>query len=412
MSTHSAGRGIAVVIIVAMLLPTDSVVIAASLGVAEPAPFGHAVPGDEEVIFQSPEEALSADLKLVADARGWTLAEAKAFYEGEQAVERIAEAVASRWPEVFVGTALSSDPMGAPSLIIKGSASDALLELVAPSRASIEIVDDQPYSFAELQDRKHEVHSALLALGFVEVVTSSNALSAGRITVKLMTEPTLPSSVSEILAAVPAELRPSVDLTLHHRPIVVAETAFGGMTLLDGGFLECTSGWTVQVEGGLTRGISGAGHCVGVDQVAHASPSHNHPTTFKQQHEGQWGDVEWYTTNVGEPDDFYADDSLIRDVSSVEPIANLSIGEPVCVYGRASFTRDCSLDVLDPSIECGNLNRIVQMNGDTQIGGDSGGPWYFGNEAYGGHFGNCFGLDSFTLASNFDEALGVFVPIN
>lgn len=50
------------------------------------------------------------------------------------------------------------------------------------------------------------------------------------------------------------------------------------------------------------------------------------------------------------------------------------------------------------------------MNGDTLGGGDSGGPWYFGNKAYGAHQGNCDTRDSFSKASHFDEALGIFVP--
>jgi hypothetical protein len=88
------------------------------------------------------------------------------------------------------------------------------------------------------------------------------------------------------------------------------------------------------------------------------------------------------------------------------------VNEAICAYGRSSNQRDCSLEVQDASIACGALNRLVQMNGDTQIGGDSGGGWSFNFTAFGGHYGNCDGRDSFSVADLFDEALGVFVPIN
>lgn len=53
------------------------------------------------------------------------------------------------------------------------------------------------------------------------------------------------------------------------------------------------------------------------------------------------------------------------------------------------------------------------MDGDTAIGGDSGGGWSFAGTAYGGHYGNCSpdfpNRDAWSVASLFDEAIGVRV---
>lgn len=370
------------------------------------------VTSDGVDVVQSYEEALAQDLELIADARGWTSEEAQLYFRAEQAIGRVAVEVAAKRPDMFVGSALSRDPSGPPTLFIKGPADSFIAELVSAAGVEIVVADNQPFSFDELEARKIRVHRALQALGFTQVVTRVNITGAGVIPAAVRLEPGLAATAEAILSAIPADLRSSVELTFHDAPIVVPEAAFGGMSLLDAGFLECTSGWTVQRVGSSTRGISGADHCISVDQVSHANPPHNHATAWQNGHAGQWGDVEWYTTNQAEADDFYADVGLIRDVAAVEPRAAIAVNESICVFGWASFDRDCSLDVLDASIACGALDRLVQMDGDTQIGGDSGGGWSFNFTAYGGHFGNCGGLDSFSVADLFDEALGIFVPVN
>ena len=82
-----------------------------------------------------------------------------------------------------------------------------------------------------------------------------------------------------------------------------------------------------------------------------------------------------------------------------------------------SNDRDCSLEVQDLSHACTDngitANRLVVMNGDTAIVGDSGGGWSFGNRAYGGHYGDCspdFPTGTHgSVAALFDEAIGVRV---
>lgn len=358
--------------------------------------------------LQPADEALNQDLAAVADARGWSDSEATSYNRAEHGVGRLAETVAERWPEAFVGSALSPEPGGAPTLYIKGPADEGIRALVEASAVKIILADLQPFSLAELEARKILVHRELEALGFRQVVTGFSLGDAGLIKAAVTRERGHLTDSEAVVASLSADIRASVDLTIRDIPIVEPEGAFGGMLTNSAAGPECTSGWTVIQLNTGTRGVSSAGHCIGVININH--PGHAlHPTTWKNGVEGQWGDVEWYTTAQAEADDFYSEAAVIRDVGAIEPAAGISENEAICVYGRASPTRDCSLSVLNVSIACGNLNRLVQMNGDTQVGGDSGGPWYFGTTAFGGHFGNCGGLDSFSKASFFDEALGISV---
>jgi hypothetical protein len=159
--------------------------------------------------------------------------------------------------------------------------------------------------------------------------------------------------------------------------------------------------------------IGDAGHCgVFMDEIVH--PGHgNHAVVGGAQYVGQWGDFGYvFVPNQNKPDDFYSDPDVIRDVNAVKLHAGIAQGEAVCAYGRSSNERACMF-VANPSVNCGGaLQRVVRMNADHQIPGDSGGPWFFGLTAYGFHRGGCGGSgnDHFSVADLIDNALLVYVP--
>lgn len=366
---------------------------------------------------QSNEESLAQDLGLVAEAKGWTVEEAAADHRAAEAVGRIAEQVAAERPDIFVGSVLSPEPGEAPSLYVKGPADDFVRSLVASAEIPIKLVDNQPYSFDELEERKIQVHRALEDQGFRHVSTGFSVAGGGEVTAGVSRHTGLPTEAAEILSGLPASLRDSVVLTVSDVPIALDESAFGGMQLRDDGANECTSGWSVWDASGTT-GATGAGHCSGINQIVDPNVGVVN-LAFQAEHRGQWGDVEWYTSAQLEPAKFYADSNNVRYVKAVEPRASISAGESVCLYGRASNVRDCSLDVQNVSQACTNAgvfnDRLVLMDGDVGINGDSGGGWSFNFTAFGSHKGNCNPdfpqQDTFSVADLYDEALGVRVRI-
>lgn len=374
---------------------------------------------EEEGGVEESSQTVKDDLALVAEANGWTIEEANANHAAGDLIGAIAEQVARERPELYVGAGLADEPGDAPTLYIKGPADQFIRDLVAASDIKIVLADNQPYSFDELEARKLRVHHALEALGFRYVATSVNIAGAGVIPAGVALEEGLVSRATDILAALPADLRSSVQLTLHEAPNVVDLAAFGGMRVRDTGVGAgiCTSGFSVRQLATGTLGISTAGHCNSMDQVTH--PGHgNHVITFQGEHRGQWGDIEWHSTAEPEPDDFYSDPDIIRDVSAIEPRANIVLNESVCFFGRTSLDRDCSLQVADVSQSCTNAgvfnDRLVLMDGaGVAAGGDSGGPWFFGNKAYGSMKGFCQpnfpNQITFSVADLYDEAVGVVV---
>ena len=374
---------------------------------------GDQVPLPDEPAVQSDADALQQDLALIARAQGWSDPEAATYFASERALGEVAARIAAERPLLFVGSELSRSPGGSPKLYVKGDADELVKAIVRESGFPITIVDGQPYSFSELEERKRRVHDAALEAGFEQVVTGFDFTRRGLITITVAPPAGTHETPESILAILPHDLRSEVEVAITEDSLFSPDGAFGGMWFGDAQAVppeQCTSGWTVRKLNSILRGVTTAGHCAGIDHIIH--PGHGqHSAALQSQHEGQWGDVEWYTTPEFENDDFYADAITVRDVTAVEPRAAISLNEFICVYGQASNDRDCSLYVTDVSNACGPvLDRLVTMSGDTSSIGDSGGGWSLATTAYGGHYGPCLGLDSFTVADLFDEAIGVWVP--
>lgn len=373
-----------------------------------------------EAVALSPEEALAHQLALVAVSHGWTVAEAAAQYRTAEVIGSIAERVAAERPDIFVGSALSVQPLGAPTLYIKGPADKFVRELVDASGMRIILADNQPFSFDELEARKLRVHDVLQAQGFHNISARVNITGGGRIPVEVTIEAGLSSMPTQILSSLPSDLRSSIDLTVIDRPVGVDTTSFGGMLVTVSGNGNSTSGFSVVHTASGATGVTTAGHAPNAGSNGIVHPGHNvsHTLTFQAEHRGQWGDIQWHTTNYAEPDDFYLNEFTIQDVVGIEARANISLNEVVCQYGRFSNDLDCSLVVFDVSEACtinGVFNdRLVLMNGITSTFGDSGGPWSYGGRAYGSQKGWCVSQtkDAWSVADLFDEALGVTVRTN
>lgn len=254
-------------------------------------------------------------------------------------------------------------------------------------------------------------------MGFRDVVTAVDESTSTVEATVTRTPSRANATSSSLLAALPVDFRAGVRLSIAAGDVAVDEHAYGGMWVRDDGVNECTSGWAVTGAGGVT-GVTTAGHCDGINEIDEPGVG-AFGLTHQGEHRGQWGDVEWKTSASHiEPDDFYATATEVRDVQAVEPRANITVGESICVYGRSSNSRDCSHTVLRTSISCTNSgvfnDRLVAMNAkNTTIGGDSGGGWSFNFTAYGSHKGGCTvdnGLRNvFSVADLYDEALGVTV---
>ncbi|MDN3239699.1 hypothetical protein [Glycomyces tritici] len=373
---------------------------------------GTARADDPEDGYQTPEEGLRDDLARTAAAHGWTLAQAEAQYRVTEVIDDIASQIAPERLDVFVGTALSERPGGTPTLYIKGEADEFVRSVVEASGLDVTIADRQPFSYLELQDRNDRLNRELIGLGYADLSSGAD-ITNGTITVDLAAQPGLPSDPEAIRERLSEEFRRGVALTVVDSLGNTAQYAYGGMAAYKDGALWCTIGWTVVDPQGTT-GVSSAGHCTGLDQAG--KPGYGFAKLeLEAEHRGFYGDVEWHTTSTIDVARFYAAPYVKRDTLSVEPWWEFTVGETICVFGRATNERDCSLDVEDVLWSCtlqGYLTEgLVRMDGVNTDSGDSGAGWSWNNQAYGSHVGLCYGKSVFTRADLLPQALDVSVML-
>lgn len=382
--------------------------LGASNALAEDTSGPTSVESGAQPIFQSDAEAAAQDLAAAAAAHGWSKDQAIAYTIAEAAIGKVAETVAAERPEVFVGSAIADNPSEPPVLFVKGISDEYVRGLVASAGIPIDIRDGQPLSYAELQERTTLINDSLLESGYTDVSSLYDLYAGGVIDVEVVATPGLADDPADVARLLPADVRNAVRITVLPGVQGGPDGLFGGMRTRDDGTNVCTTGFTVErISTGL-RGVASAGHCgIFVNEAVH--PGHGtHQIDHYTSYVGSLGDFQWFTSGQVETDDFYSDTDTIRDVTAVELQSGLSQNEAVCAYGRSSNDADCSLRISNVNVNCGPTpGNQVRMNGDTQIPGDSGGPWYWGTVAYGLHRGGCgtSGNDHFSVAALVDNAI-------
>lgn len=380
---------------------------------AAPASAGQEAPGDRPAHGHAlgRQAAEGADLELIAAQTGRSVADIARERDVADRLGAVQERLAAERPGLYAGARLT--PGGGATLYVKGPADDLVRRLVRESGVAIDVVEGRQYSWLELEERSRRLHRAIAGRGYRNIATSFDE-ATGTVEATVTRGPGLPATARDLRAALPAELRAGTRLAVQDASVGGDEHAFGGNWVRVSGDNMCTSGFSVT--NGSVTGVTTAGHCTGINEIVEPGVG-VHGLTHRAEHRGQWGDIEWKTSAHIEPAQFYASASDLRQVNSVEPRANLTVGEAICVYGRSSNSRNCGTTVFRTSVSCtvnGFFNdRLVAMSSSVTIGGDSGGGWTFGTRAYGSTKGRCTydgaSRNVFSVADLYDEALGVSV---
>lgn len=160
----------------------------------------------------------------------------------------------------------------------------------------------------------------------------------------------------------------------------------GGATLS-----TCTSGFVVANSAG-TRGILTAAHC-GNTQSYSDFDGTSTTTTFISEILDADQDVQWHTTPQSEVPEFYADlTTSARVLTGRRLYSSTSVGNTVCHRGITSGYSCGSVDSVtyQPTYAnaCGTVacaSTYIRVSGPNLAcsGGDSGGPWFNGQTAFG-----------------------------
>lgn len=245
-----------------------------------------------------------------------------------------------------------------------------------------------PLSFQDLTKRVESLQSQLTAAGLA-VGVSADSASGGVI---------LHSADSKVEAGTVSEA--NAILTADSVPFTWGDTLpqfmYIGGRLEDNTtiFLKCTGGFTVHPSGSTNRRLVLAGHCGSVgDNSTYAGHGgflfkSSTNTVIRDIGTIDQSGVSW------DPQVFFGAGDT-RTVQAVEPFSSMHIGDVVAKYGQTtgysvgtiSEKHACSPLGCDPE----SLFVTVKSSDGSQMcdHGDSGGPWMFGDTAYGvTSFGN------------------------
>lgn len=361
-------------------------------------------------------EKETRNLKAIAGAEDAQQVDAATRYAWQNDVAVAATELETRFPDAYAGTEIiSNDP---PSAVIrfKGAVPSVAADLfshVSPG-VQIKIEGSEPLSQTEINRLVEQVtRLAWKASGATSLATDYER-ATGRVTVTASVGPNEQKQVSRVANRISESLERS---GVHNvRVVTVPDAAIdearngGGRLEVGGGAgLECTAGFNVINAAGTSSGIATAGHCSNSLTHENISGQTEYAVSYVAGHVGTYGDFQWGVTSDTEIDDFFYNAGVLRDVSSVaSPIVN----QYLCRYGQTTGAQCAEVENnnICSTTSSGTACNLTRMKNDEASGGDSGGPWYYGNTAYGFHRGSVGTIlgsrDVFSKATLIDEALG------
>lgn len=347
------------------------------------------------------------DLATMAADEKITLDEAIDRYGWHESFSILVSELRDEHPDAFAGARIEQD--GNPWVAFASAAPDGAQSRLAEFNERVmrgtgreaELRADRGFTEADLDRRLAEVHATVLGRrDLVAQVSSGYDVESGTIAVDVEAagmQADDRKQVADSLRNDHSILR-GVDIEVVERVQAQDDAIYGGSAIS-----TCTSGFSVTKSG--TRGMSTAAHC------GNSQSDGSVTLYFQNEHDGWWGDVQWHTSSSYEADDFYSGsfEANLRDVSGV---GFATEGQSLCRNGK-STGKEC--DTVYQLNHCvGDRCHLTAMHNDEASGGDSGGPWFYGNTAYGIHSGykwwNFKYRDVFTPVRYIDDGMpGVYV---
>ncbi len=372
-------------------------------------------------IADSVSDAELEDLQTIANQKGVSIQAAIDRYAWNDNFALAVSMIREASPEAFAGAEIVDGDHA--WVAFSEGAPDAALEIVdefsnAHKGVSVEVRDNLGFTEGGLLKAIEAVHFAVLARPEVTNASTGFDYSTGRLTSIVLISSSLPDSVLDDIRMVGTEKLDDAGLEEVLDHITISVVRFNGPVLgadtsntehLGGEKLStCTSGFGTKTAAGV-RGISTAGHC------GNSQSDDGESLDLEGEYEGTHGDFQWHTGDDTHRDDFYSGNTTTlevnkRDVSAVgAPVVNA----PLCKNGKTTY-KYCE-EVRRLNICFGGECNLIEMDTRSVQGGDSGGPVFYNNTAYGlvkgWHYAPFWPADRdlYSRADRIDNALNTFI---
>jgi len=388
---------------------------------------------EENFRLLSPEEqrqSTRADLRLVFP--GITDAEADAYAQDKRTMSVLAYQLLSDYPQFFAYHEVADNKKYTATLHLKGAPSSVLELIKRAGPPGLMIDNAAKYNRAERTSITGLAHDPIAASGLASSVWSHYDYRTDSITVEVT--PKASVSLETILAGAQASVSlPKVGLSTSAQETTKVVYERGKDTEVDavmsGGTalslntrtqanpnpdLQCTAGFGARDTQSTRYGLLGAEHCgkrlayegswsLSIKQQANGSVLADGQFLYNDSHSSRnafiWasgGNNTW----------------LVRNVTANGLVG---VGDRVCQFGHTSAYRHvnaykcANVVALDGkwSSSLYNYTNQAKTNSDITDGGDSGGPWYYDNTAFGVHSASTTGYVGSSGSSQFSQIFDI-----
>ncbi|MEM9292108.1 MAG: S1 family peptidase [Acidobacteriota bacterium] len=327
---------------------------------------------------QAVSEALERDAVAYAEYFGTDIEEALQRLDLQARIGELDAALTEETADTFAGLWLDHDPeFEVVALYTNASAAQEWLnEEALGDLAPLITVQPAAVTLKQLEAFLEEAETQLRAADQVADLW----INVRENQVEILTP--APEELTAALATKRISLPP-------HSAIVEVEALAQPEADIRGGrkMSRCTAGFAVRSPTGRL-GITTAGHCSNSSRhIDRTTPTLLISETYSGSH-----DVQWHLVGC---DDMVVnqifDGTSNRTISAEVGRSSQAIGTFVCKYGKTTGAT-CGFIVsksLCPNYVPNGKSTFIVVNGsiDLSSDGDSGGPWYVGNSAYGIHSG-------------------------
>jgi hypothetical protein len=343
--------------------------------------------------------------KVIADALKIPVGQAlKQMRLQERAMELQEELIASE-ADTFAGIVINDGPT--PTLTIKGKGQARGFLKRKAKFADLESSSSEESARNSINDLlalQQKVGAALVA----KSIHTLTAINQGKNAIEVIT-----LRDEDARTALAAAGLQAVDFFITHGDPVIQldSTIKGGQAATGATGGACQTGFSVKA--GTKRGVVTAGHCEDVLST-YLGTINIGPIQGKEyiaDYEGV--DLQWHSDPANQyPNEIVASATTVKITSGATIATMLPGTTQVCLVRKSGGTtcgKIFSTNYLDPTFKTGpwvgatDSTTIAPMSAS----GDSGGPWYFGNKAFGIHRGHSGVVSYFTPIERLSKLVGV-----
>ncbi|MGQ0669973.1 MAG: hypothetical protein ACT4PO_09930 [Actinomycetota bacterium] len=351
----------------------------------------------------APHDGLLRDAQAYASIFRVSVDEAVARFALQDAAGDLDAELAEKEPATFGGLWIEHEPAFRVIVLFTSGGNATLAPYVqGTDMAKVVEVREARRTLTQLQADQAAVSS--LAPAGVDFATSISVFE-NRVEIQTAS-PDAYQAFTGLASQLPES---AVVVQVEDLPSPVADI-YGGLPLSNG----CTTGFSLEQTNGSLEGVTTAGHC------SNATSYNGTNLPWQAGQQSGSADAQWHTTpRLGDPN-LINDGSGTRTITARTSRTNQAVGTIVCKFGRTTGYGCGTLwdKSYMPGTFCVNpanatwmLVNPVPAGPDLAEVGDSGGPVFVGNTAYGTI--NCqIGLASMIyMAQNYLSNIGVRVDI-